>query len=92
MDQTSQSSGLDAWVMARLGTAIDVGLDRVLNRQPTLVDAGQAYGVDQNGNIYQLGQTNSQISATIQTASAPKSNMGMLLVVGLVVLLVMESK
>lgn len=91
MDDTTQS-GLDSWTMARLGNAIDVAVDRALNKPPTLVDSGQAYGVDQNGNIYQLGQTNGQLAATIQTNSAPKSNMGMLLIVGLVVLVMLESK
>lgn len=92
MDDTTQPSGLDAWVMARLGNAIDVGVDRALNRQPTMVDPGQAYGVDQNGNIYQLGKANGQLSASIQTTSPQRSNMTVLLLVGLVLLIAMEAK
>lgn len=88
----TQNSGWDSWLMARVGNAIDIGVDRVLQRPQFGSDPAQAYGVDQNGRIYQLGQTNGQIRATVQTNVNPMGNMGTLLLLGLIALVVMESK
>jgi hypothetical protein len=84
MDET-QTGGLDAWVMARVGNALDAGIDRVINRPQFVSDPSQAYGVDQNGNIYQLGKSNGQITASVQTNTAGGvafNPMMMLLVIG----------
>jgi hypothetical protein len=51
-----QSSGWDAWTMARLGNALDVLVDRELN-SPQRMTANTGYGIDEYGNVYQLGQT-----------------------------------
>jgi hypothetical protein len=88
MDETQSTSGWDAWLMARVGNAIDAKVDRVLNQPQYISDPSQAYGVDQNGRIYQLGQSNGQIAATIQTTAPAKNSMLLLLLaVGAVLLL-----
>jgi hypothetical protein len=92
MDDTTQSGGIDAWVMARVGNAIDVYTDRALNRPQTIYDPAQAYGMDQNGRIYTLGQTNGQITAQVQTQAGSLGSMMPWLLVAGVVLLVMGSK
>jgi hypothetical protein len=66
MDET-QSNGWDAWGQAVLGNAINVAVDRYAYGPQSLGDSGQAYGVDQNGRMYTLGQTNGQLAGTIQT-------------------------
>jgi len=45
-----------AWFLSHLGYAIDSYVDRTLNRPQVVYDASQAYGVDENGNLYQLGR------------------------------------
>jgi hypothetical protein len=88
MDETQSANGWDAWLAARVGNAIDAGVDRVLHKPQYMTDPAQAYGVDANGNIYQLGQTNGQLTSTIQTRT-PTSNSTLLLLalVGLVLVL-----
>jgi hypothetical protein len=90
MDETQSTYSGDAWMQARLGNAVDALVDRVLMKPQYISDPGQAYGVDQAGNIYQLGQTNGQLAATIQTRAPgmPSNSMLLLLVVvGAVLLL-----
>jgi hypothetical protein len=41
-------------------------------------DPAQAYGVDQNGRVYTLGQTNSQVVAQVNTG-APVGGFGKLM-------------
>jgi hypothetical protein len=89
MDET-QSNGWDAWLQARLGTAIDVAIDRTAYGPQTLGDGGQAYGVDQNGRMYTLGQSNGQLAATIQTR-APGA-ISPWLIVAVAIFAVMELK
>lgn len=55
MDET-QNNDAGAWFLSRLGFAIDTYVDRTLNRPQVVYDAAQAYGVDENGNLYRLGQ------------------------------------
>jgi hypothetical protein len=88
----SQGIFSDSWLAARLGNAIDAGIDRVTNRPQYNVDPGRSYGVDQNGNLYQLGQSNSQLTAQINTGKPAMGN-GMLLILALgAVVLLLESK
>jgi hypothetical protein len=92
MDETQSnvSSGWDAWGQAVLGTAINAAVDRYVYGPQTLGDGGQAYGVDQNGRMYTLGQTNGQLSATIQTR-AP-STISPWLIVAVAIFAVLELK
>lgn len=46
----------DAWGLARLGFAIDTYVDRQINSPQVLQDHSAAYGMDQNGNLYKVGQ------------------------------------
>jgi hypothetical protein len=91
MDETN-SNPLDAWLGARVGNAIDVWVDRTLNRPQFTNDPSQAYGVDGNGNLYQLGQTNGQIVAQVNTGRPVNSGMNSLLIIGLIALVVMGAK
>jgi hypothetical protein len=80
------SNGWDTWLQARLGNAIDVSVDRVVN-QPQTLTGTQAYGIDPvTGRTYLLGQPN---LATVQTLGAPGNGQvsGGLLLVGLILLL-----
>jgi hypothetical protein len=94
MDETQTSgAGWDSWLAARVGNAIDAATDRALNRPQLGSDPGQAYGVDQNGRIYTLGQTNGQIQAQVQTGA--QTSLGALmpwLIIGAVVFLAVGSK
>jgi hypothetical protein len=91
MGETQQSNQTDAWLSARAGNAIDALVDRVLNQPQMGYDPAQAYGVDQNGRIYTLGQTNSQIAAQIQT-NARGLTISPWLVLAVIALVVIESK
>lgn len=93
MDPTLQtmdtSGGIDsAWLSARLGNAIDVSIDRVINKPQMVYDAGQAYGVDSNGNLYQLGQQNGQLARPGVGVGVNKT----LLVLGLIAFLIFAEK
>ena len=63
MDETNSNDG-GAWVLSRLGFAIDSYVDRQLNRPQAIYDASQAYGIDPNGQMYKVGQP-----TTVQTVS-----------------------
>lgn len=76
MDETTDN----AWLSARLGNAIDAWVDRTLNRPQLGYDPAQAYGMDSNGNLYQLGQTNSQVIAQVNTTKAAGNNSLLLIV------------
>lgn len=77
MDETSYNdTGMTAWESARLGNAIDSLVDRVVNRPQMVADASQAYGVDAQGRIYQLGQVNGQMNP--QQAGLPAQQNKML--------------
>lgn len=94
MDETNDNGGqvsyTDAWLSARVGNAIDALVDRTLARPQMGSDAAQAYGVDQNGNLYSLGQRNAQVVAQVQTRTAGQtvSPLMLMLIIGAVVLLV----
>jgi hypothetical protein len=89
MDEQNQSGGIDAWLGARLGYAVDAWVDRELRVPQRMYDPAQAYGVDPNGNIYTLGQTNSQVTANVVPAHGSGAFGGLLpwLVIGGVILL-----
>jgi hypothetical protein len=84
MDET-QTNNWDSWIQARLGQAIDVGIDRVVNKPQVVYDSSQAYGVDERGNLYMLGQNNGQVAAQGNVTVGGNSTM-LLLVIGAVVL------
>ncbi|MEH6434240.1 hypothetical protein [Massilia sp. DD77] len=65
MDEQQQSGSWDAWIQATAGYAIGAYVDRELRATQGMYDPAQAYGVDQSGRVYQLGQTNQQITATV---------------------------
>lgn len=54
----ADTSDLGAWTLSKLGTVIDAYVDRTINSPQVVHDASAAYGVDSNGNLYNLGQTN----------------------------------
>lgn len=56
MDQTLTSNNADSWALSRLGYAIDVFVDRRLNNPQVITDHSAAYGMDANGNLYEVGQ------------------------------------
>lgn len=82
---TSDGAGFSSWFLARAGNAIDAIVDRQIRQPQYLNDAGQQWGVDGNGNIYQLGQTNGQIVAQV---NRPAQQISPLLIIGAIVLLV----
>lgn len=54
MDETtSQDAG--AWLSSRLGNAIDILVDREINRPQEIVNS-ESYGIDVYGNVYRNGQ------------------------------------
>lgn len=55
-DTSGQMSAWDAWALARVGNAIDAGVDRVINQPQIVTDAGIAYGINGAGQLYQLGR------------------------------------
>jgi hypothetical protein len=69
---------LGAWGLSRLGFAIDTWTDREINRPQKIAQSGAPYGIDQNGNLYEVGKP-----ATVQTVSPVKggANPQMLLLV-----------
>lgn len=70
MDETTNSTDGGAWVMAHLGYAIDSLVDRQLNSPQVIAQSGAPYGIDNNGNLYKVGQP-----TTVQTVQ-PMSGMG----------------
>jgi hypothetical protein len=65
MDQTTQAMGWDSWTQAVLGNAVGAWVDREIRAPQRMYDSAQAYGMDANGNLFTLGQTNSQITANV---------------------------
>lgn len=53
-----------AWVLSRLGYAIDAYVDRQLSNPQIIQDHSAAYGMDSNGNLYRVGQP-----TTVQTVA-----------------------
>lgn len=70
MDETTNSPDAGAWVLSRLGFAIDSYVDRQLNTPQVIAQSGAPYGIDNNGNLYKVGQP-----TTVQTVQ-PMSGMG----------------
>jgi hypothetical protein len=94
MDETQNGGGWDAWAQAITGNAINAAVDRVFHRPQYGSDVGVQYGMDGNGQLYQLGQPNGQVTASVQTR-APATILGIpawLVVAGVVLYVVMESK
>lgn len=87
MEETQNSSNWDSWMMARLGFAIDATVDRIVARPTLGYDPAQAYGMDEQGRLYQLGQTNAHVSATVNnTGGAVALNpLMLLLIIGAIV-------
>lgn len=78
MDETSNSPDGGAWVLSRLGYAIDTYVDRQINGPQVIAQNSAPYGIDQNGNLYKVGQP-----TTVQTVQPVTGRAGssMLLVV-----------
>jgi hypothetical protein len=76
MDETNQGyPDTGAWALSRLGYAIDTYVDRQLSNPQIIQDHSAAYGMDSNGNLYQVGQP-----TTVQTVKPVAGNSnGMLL-------------
>lgn len=81
---TTEGASYNAWIMARIGNGIDALVDRAIIRQPIMAAGGQQYGVDENGRMYVLGQTNSQVVAQVQKSQA----ISPVLLIGIVALVV----
>ena len=78
MDEDNSTS---AWLAARFGFAIDTWTDRQLRGGQTL-SSNQAYGQDEFGNVYPLGQPYTPTRIT----STPQMNpLFLLLLVGAVI-------
>lgn len=70
-----------AWLAARAGFALDTWVDRQLGGGQTM-SSSQAYGQDEFGNVYQLGQPYMPTRVT----STPQMNpLFLLLLVGAVI-------
>ena len=67
------SGGWDAWAQAITGNAINAAVDRVMHRPQYMSDPSIQYGMDANGNLYQLGQPNGQVTAQVQQTAARAS-------------------
>lgn len=65
MEETTQPMGWDSWTQAVVGNAVGAWVDREFRVPQRMYDPAQAYGVDANGNLFTLGQTNSQITANV---------------------------
>ena len=61
--ESSQPFDLTAWSSATLGAAIGVYVDRQVNQGMQQLPASTGYGMDERGNLYQLGQANTQAAA-----------------------------
>ena len=81
MDEIQNNGGTDvgAWALSRLGYAIDVYTDRQLNTPQVITDHSAAYGMDSNGNLYQVGQPTTV--QTVKPVSAGGSSMLLLVLV-----------
>jgi hypothetical protein len=84
MDQILTSSNAEAWSLSRLGYAIDVLVDRKLNDPQAISDHSAAYGIDGNGNMYEVGKPTSV--QTINPVNGTISPMFLLMVIGVVLL------
>lgn len=88
---TGDGAGFSSWFLARAGNAIDAIVDRQIREPQYLNDAGQQYGVDDRGNVYQLGQMNGQVVAQINKGGT--QSISPVLIIGLLALvLVMGNK
>lgn len=65
MDETDNSAS--SWLSARLGRAVDTYVDNEIYKRQGMDSYGAAYGMDEHGNIYQVGQPN------VQTAALPRT-------------------
>lgn len=79
-----ETSDLGAWTLSKLGNVIDAYVDRTINRPQVVHDSSAAYGVDSNGNLYNLGQTNNGRS----TVSVGMNPLTLALIAVVVVLMV----
>jgi hypothetical protein len=77
-----------AWTLSQLGNVIDAYVDRTINAPQVVHDASQAYGVDPNGNLYQLGQPNmgGQVGGQVSVGGSPL----MLLLIGVVIFMAVK--
>lgn len=87
MDETTQGGvQVDAWVASRLGFALDTYIDREINKPQLVYDQSQAYGVADDGTLYNLGRPSSRVGAIGGGVNST------LLLVGIVLLVVLASK
>lgn len=56
----------DAWALSALGTAIGAYVDREINKPTAIANSG-AYGIDERGNLYTLGQPAGQVVSNVST-------------------------
>lgn len=77
---------MDAWMMSRLGFALDTYIDREINKPQLVYDQSQAYGVADDGTLYTLGRPASRVGAVGGGVNST------LLLVGIVLLVVLASK
>lgn len=61
MDQTDNT----AWALSRLGNAIDAYVDRQIGTQSQTIIGQVGYGIDSNGQLYQLGTTSGGGTAAV---------------------------
>ncbi len=87
------SIGWDAWAQAVAGKAINVAVDRVMHRPQYGMDPARAYGMDEQGNLYVVGQPSGVVTA--QVSNGQQSLFGIpvwMLAAGVVLLVLLERK
>ncbi len=89
MDPTQDPNAGTTWALSRLGFAIDTYVDRQINSPQRIDNPALQYGVDANGNLYQVGQPGSLGANGTQTRQIGISPL-LLLAIGAVVLLAMH--
>lgn len=70
----------DAWALSMLGGAIGAYVDREINK-PTAISSTTAYGVDERGNLYTLGQPAGQVTTSVSTGKVLGMSPTMLLLI-----------
>jgi hypothetical protein len=81
----TQAQDAGAWVLSKLGYAIDVYVDRTLRRPAEVVDPSVQFGMDAYGNVYQAGK--------LDTRSASSAGISpLLLLAGVAVVVLMLNK
>lgn len=83
---TASTADGGAWALSRLGFAIDSYVDRQINNPQNLA-GNQQYGIDANGNVYQLGAASVYQTVAPARGAVNNNTLLLLLIVGAVVMM-----